>query len=87
MFALCAASGEITFASRVPADLHLLPIASGPAKKLKAEISAVARHAYDGETPLVPGIPEAPDQSAAMDALLAFKKWIRPSFEKKGLVV
>ena len=87
MYALCAASGEITFARRPPEDMHLLPIASGPAKILKPAISAVARHAYDGETLLVPGVPEAPDQAKAMDALLAFIDWIRPSFEKKGLEV
>ena len=88
MYALCAASGEITFAQRIPADLHLLPLAHGPGRKLRAQVCAVARHAYDGETLLVPGIPEADgDQEKAMDALLAFQKWIRPFFKKDGLSV
>lgn len=87
MYALCNASGVITFDYRVPPDMSLLPIANGPAKKLKTAISGVARHAYDGETLLVPGIPEAPDQVAAMDALMRFRNWIRPFFERDGLTV
>jgi len=87
MYALCYASGEFVFARTIPVDTQALPIAHGPAKKLRERISAVARHAYDGETLLVPGIPEAPDQKHAMDALLRFMDWIRPSFKRDGLSV
>lgn len=66
-----------------------LPIASGPAKTLREFVDSRARHGYrtrlvngrptkipGTETLLVPGIPEAPDQSAAGDALFAFRQWI-----------
>ena len=86
-YALCDATGVITFAPRIPHDLRALPIARGPRKKLIAAITGVARHAYDGETLLVPGVPEASDQTAALDALLRFKEWIGPSFAKQGLDV
>lgn len=87
LYALCAANGVITFEPKIPGDLSRLPIASGPARKLRDEISGVARHAYDGVTLLVPGVPEAPTEDAALDALLKFKQWIAPSFKKKGLEV
>jgi hypothetical protein len=87
MYALCAASGEISFARSVPRDLSRLPIASGPGEKLRSAISGVARHAYDGEMLLVPGIPEAKDEDAALDALFKFKAWIRKGFESQGLTV
>jgi hypothetical protein len=49
-----------------------LPLAVGEANDLWQAISRAARHAYDGETYLVPGVPEARDQLTAVDALTAF---------------
>jgi len=40
--------------------------------KLLAAIEVRARHAYDGKTLLVPGIPEAANDA---DALAALEKW------------
>ena len=75
MRAFCWASGQIEFAARVPEGA--LPIARGPARALRDFIDGVARHAYDGETLLVPGIPESQgDQSRARDALHAWLNWI-----------
>lgn len=74
MRAYCWASGQIEFGARIPEGA--LPIARGRARKVRAFIEGVARHAYDGETLLVPGIPEAPDQSVALDALHAWLDWI-----------
>jgi hypothetical protein len=68
--AYCYQSGEIGFAESLPTGV--LPIAKGPDKALRDFIGGVSRHAYDGETLLVPGIPEAEDESKALDALLAF---------------
>lgn len=85
MRAYCFASGEIGFSRSIPDGA--LPIARGPAKLLRQKVCAVARHAYDGETLLVPGIPEAPDQLAAVDALVRFREWIEPSFTAAGLEV
>lgn len=88
MIAYCYASGLIEFGRKVPDGA--LPIARGPAKKLREFIEPLARHGYSthkvngrptripgSETLLVPGVPEAPSQHAGLDALMAFKKWIR----------
>lgn len=74
MRAYCWASGRIEFSARVPEGA--LPIARGPKKKLHDFIETMSRHAYDGETLLVPGIPEAPDEGVALDALHAWLDWI-----------
>jgi hypothetical protein len=88
MYALCYPSGEIVFASTYNAARDpCLPVAHGDERKLKRRIDAVARHAYDGVTLLVPGIPEAENQSDGVDALLRFQAWIKPFFEKDGLSV
>ena len=83
MKAYCGADGGIHFGPDIPEGMLL--IAEAPEKYLRKELSGCARHSYDGETLLVPGVPEAPDQEQAMDALLAFKKWIAPRFTKKGM--
>lgn len=72
MFAFCYASGQIGFGTHVP-EFGTLPIAKGPYDALYGWLSAVARHAYDNETLLVPGVPEAPDQIAGVEAL---KRWM-----------
>lgn len=88
MRAYCFASGQIEFGQSVPDGA--LPIARGRDKALKDFIGGVARHGYSTrvvkgritkipgtETLLVPGIPEAPDQGVALEALQKFCKWIR----------
>lgn len=83
----CYASGLIEFGRTLPDGA--LPIASGPPKALRAFIEARARHGYQTrlvngrptkirrtDTLLVPGVPEAPDQGAALDALQAWCRWI-----------
>ena len=89
MYALCNASGVITFAPRPPKDLSLLPIAHGPdAKKLRKTIQGFARRGYEDGVYLVPGIPEnADDQKAGLEALMRFKKFIRKSCKKEGITV
>lgn len=71
-------SGRIDFGRKTPEGA--LEIVSGPAKKIKDVISATSRLAYDGVTRLVPGIPEAANDDAALDALLAYQDWIVPRF-------
>lgn len=73
-------SGRIDFGQRVPKGALL--IVSGKAKKVRSLITATARHAYDGKTLLVPGVPEAENEDAAVDALIAFCNWIAPRFEE-----
>lgn len=75
MKAYCYASGQIGFASREVPD-GAIHFASGPKKTLEPFVSVMARHAYDGETLLVPGVPEADDQEAGVDALRKWCGWI-----------
>jgi hypothetical protein len=78
--AYCWASGEITV---VKGDRLLLGAqvicrsALGP-KALRARVSVKARHAYDGRTLLVPGIPEAADEVAALLAMKRWRDWAFP---------
>lgn len=75
MRAYCYASGQIEFGRRVPDGA--LPIARGPSKKLRAFVEVRARHAYDGVTLLVPGVPEARNEWVALKALQRWLKWNR----------
>lgn len=76
MKAYCWKSGLIELGQRVPSGA--IEIATGPAKPLREMIEVVSRHAYDGKSLLVPGVPEADNKDAAVDALIAFKDWIKP---------
>jgi hypothetical protein len=75
LIAYCYASGQIEFGRRVPDGA--IQIARGPAAALRELIYGTARLAYDNKTWLVPGIPEAPDQKEAGDALGRYMDWIR----------
>lgn len=81
--AYCYASGQIRFGNEVPDGA--LPLAVGPRRKVREFFGGVARHAYDGRTLLVPGVPEAKGQRAKMTALRRFYKWILPMFPDAGL--
>ena len=59
-------------------------IREGERQELRDLLEAVSRHAYDGETLLVPGVPEAPDQSAAMDAFLDWLGWVEDCLARKA---
>lgn len=83
--AYCYASGQIEFGARCPGGG--LPIVRGPDKAVRDFICGVSRHAYDGETLLVPGVPEAPDQDAGLTAFCKFLDWIEPSAVKCGLTM
>jgi hypothetical protein len=87
MLAYCYASGLIELGQQMPEGAQ--PIALGNDALLRAFMEAVARHGYDTieidgrrqkipgtDCLLVPGVPEAPDQLKAMDALCAWRSWI-----------
>lgn len=85
MFAYCWRGGVIEFGRRVPKGAR--PIIEGRGRKVREHVEVCARHAHDGKTLLVPGIPEAPDDEAALFALNAFGAWVRKTFprtEPKG---
>jgi hypothetical protein len=75
LIAYCNAKGVIGFGRVMPAGM--LPIISGRAKWLRETMSAMSRHAYDGKTLLVPGIPEANNQAEGVKALIKFRKWVQ----------
>ncbi len=83
--AWCYPSGLIEFGNRIPKGA--IVFARGPKKELCEFIGAKARHARviggrRGRVPgmqlqlLVPGIPEADSQVAALEALIRWTKWI-----------
>ncbi len=73
MIAYCWASGRIEFGRKLPDGA--LPVAKGPARALRADLQTTARHGYERGLLLVPGVPEAPTEDAAVDALVAFRQW------------
>ncbi len=85
--AYCYPSGLIEFGNRIPKGSII--IARGPEKELRDFIAAKARHGYLTRRPsgrpakipgtenlLVPGLPEAPNQHEALNALRRWLKWI-----------
>lgn len=83
--AYCFASGHIGFGVRCPKGA--LPLVRGPARKVRNFIEPLARLAYDGKTLLVPGLPEAPNQTQALKSLHAFVDWIEPFAKSEGLTI
>lgn len=75
MRAYCWASGQIELGRRVPDGA--IQIMAGPPKKLRDFVEVRSRHAYDGKTLLVPGIPEAPYQRQGLKALRRWLSWCR----------
>ena len=75
----CYRSGEVDVGTGIPPDgtIPFVRSRKGPAK-LKEIIGTKARHAYDGKTLLVPGIPEATDDEAALAALQTWSAWAFP---------
>ena len=69
------ASGEICIGAEVPDGA--LPLGEGTPTEMNNALAGTARKSRTGGLWLVPGIPEADDQGAAMDALLAWE----PHFE------
>ena len=72
MYAHCYRSGEIEL-SRKPELPGAILIGKGPKQDIEAKLAGRARLAYDGETWLVPGIPEAECDDEAEVALAKFK--------------
>lgn len=79
---VCWRSGEAEVVSRPPPGTVVL--ASGKRHRLQAVLSVVARHAYDGRTLLVPGLPEADDDDQAVAAVERCKAMLRQRLDRKG---
>lgn len=82
MKAFAGRDGVIEFGGFVP-DGRLAIASSADADKLRSTIEGCCRHAYDGVTLLVPGIPEAENDDAALDALLAFNRGVHERLHRK----
>lgn len=78
MIAIAYANGVIEFARKTKPET--LPITSAPAARLRKVVSGLARHADDGKTLLVPGMPEATCWDERCEALFRFTAAV-----KKGL--
>ncbi|MFC5421447.1 hypothetical protein ACFPOB_17960 [Bosea eneae] len=70
--AYCWRGGVIEFGRRIPEGA--LPVDQGSERSVRRRVEPLARHAYDGKTLLVPGIPEAEDDDAALAAYERFKR-------------
>lgn len=80
--AYCFASGQIEIGAEAPEGA--IAFAKGPKDALARLVEATARHAYDGKTMLVPGVPEAANQMDAIDALIRFVEWLRQGDREKS---
>lgn len=69
--AYCWRTGEIGLSKRMPRGA--LQLGSGAMRTLQPAVSALARHAYDNKTLLVPGIPEADSDLDALEAARRFQ--------------
>lgn len=74
LYAVCDRRGVIEIVDHVPSGM--LGIIAGAAGRVRELMSATARHAHDGKTLLVPGIPEADTDDQALDALIRFRAWL-----------
>lgn len=73
--ASCYRSGEIIISPRCP--LEALRLATGSKRSLENAVKATARLADDNKTWLVPGLPEAPDRAAALEAAARFENALK----------
>ncbi len=77
-FAYCDRAGVIGVADNETAIPNgVIVLADGPREQLEERLCARARHAHDGVTLLVPGVPEASEETSA---LIAFERWHKWAF-------
>ena len=63
-----------------------LPLASGAESLVHKAVEGTARLAHDNRTYLVPGVPEAEGDDAAVDAVLAYRVRLAKALERAGAV-
>lgn len=90
--AWCWATGLIEVGDALPSDKPdgsgAIEIARGPMYALQGHLCAVARHGKGASAGrlLVPGVPEAEDQGAKVDALAAWLAWCGKRKNRDGVV-
>ncbi|WP_311272361.1 MULTISPECIES: host nuclease inhibitor protein [unclassified Rhizobium] len=72
---VCYRSGEAFVSRRIPKGS--MKIVTGHGRRLLRILSVCARHAYDGKTLLVPGLPEADSDLQAIEAVKGFEVMLR----------
>lgn len=76
IYANVGPDGIIVFEPHADPGLNRLPVGSArdeDTERFKRAISGIARHARTGDFLIVPGVPEAPNQLKAVDALIRFR--------------
>jgi hypothetical protein len=79
IYANVGRDGVIVFEPRPDPSLGRLPVGSAgksEAARFRRIVAANARHAHDGVTLLVPGVPEAATRHEALGAMLRFRQLI-----------
>jgi hypothetical protein len=77
-------SGQIGFIpGSQPVPDGALVIAKGPTEIVRSVVQGAARLAYDNQTWLVPGCPEAENENAAYDAFIRFFERIRDHMARR----
>ncbi|WP_273792397.1 host nuclease inhibitor protein [Brucella anthropi] len=79
--AYCWRGGDIQISRRLPKGA--LKLGSAHGILLKKAVSVCARHSYDGHTLLVPGIPEADNDTEALEAVARFREQLARRLERK----
>jgi hypothetical protein len=64
-----------------------LIVATGPKDIVEPTVKGLARLAYDNETYLVPGCPEAEDDDAAYKAFVAWYERVQTALERRGVTM
>lgn len=87
--AWCWRSGRIEIGDKLPDNDEdgggPIEIAGGPKYALKGRLEVVARHAYERGVLLVPGVPEAENDQAAVKALADWLKWCGMGRPRDGI--
>ncbi|WP_439596486.1 hypothetical protein [Falsiroseomonas sp.] len=80
--AACWQSGEIDVVAAKEVPQGTIVLAKGEQAHLEAAIQGSARLSYDGKTWLVPGVPEADDGDAALNAALLYRNRLGNSLRR-----
>lgn len=81
--AFCDAAGVVEIREGKIVPDGMLPVFRTRSLRRTREVAElVCRHAHDGATLLVPGVPEAKNQADGLNALLAFRAWLRSNGRK-----
>lgn len=80
--AYCLRSGQVRITARKVPDGAMPLVTAKSYQRLRRAVDGVARLAYDNRTRLVPGIPEADDDEAALKAAMRFSQNLLKRLER-----